>query len=133
MDVEHRFRFSPPGRRLAVHIEDRRAGARFFDATLSLERRPMTPGWRAWMLVRYPFMTEGSEQKSRLLARSARQGLGMSALYPAPVDQIPELKELFAGKRAEGARFVAERLVTLPTHHFVTESDVARIVAALWP
>jgi DUF1365 family protein len=57
MDVEHRFRFSPPGRRLAVHIEDRRAGARFFDATLSLERRPMTAGWRAWMLVRYPFMT----------------------------------------------------------------------------
>lgn len=45
------WRFSAPGERLAVHMENRGAGGRQFDATLVLRRRPWTTGalWRAWL------------------------------------------------------------------------------------
>lgn len=57
MDASHHFHFSPPGSRLAVHIEDHRQGERFFDATLSLARHEITGDSLARVLVRYPFMT----------------------------------------------------------------------------
>ena len=57
MQAEHHFRFSPPGERLAVHIENHRGGTRVFDATLSLERRPLTGPSLAATLARFPLMT----------------------------------------------------------------------------
>ncbi len=57
MDAWHHFHFSPPAARLAVHIEDHRAGECFFDATLSLKRHAITTQTLARTLVRYPFMT----------------------------------------------------------------------------
>jgi DUF1365 family protein len=40
MDHEYSIHANVPGEHLTVHIENRRAGERVFDATLSLERRP---------------------------------------------------------------------------------------------
>ena len=57
MDAVHRFHFSPPGARLAAHIEDHREGGRFFDATLSLSRREIGGGTLAATLARFPLMT----------------------------------------------------------------------------
>lgn len=57
MDVDYDWRFSPPGARLSVHIENHRAGSKLFDATLSLERREMTGASLARTLAVYPFMT----------------------------------------------------------------------------
>lgn len=57
MDLAHHFRFSPPGRRLAVHMEDYDAIGAVFDATLSLERREITARSLAATLARFPFMT----------------------------------------------------------------------------
>lgn len=57
MDIHYDWRFAAPNERLAVHMENFRAGEKIFDATLRLERRPIT-GWRlAGALLRYPFMT----------------------------------------------------------------------------
>jgi uncharacterized protein len=57
MDLEYRFAFSPPVRRLVAHIEAWKDQERQFDATLSLSRRPWTPGEIRRVLVRHPFMT----------------------------------------------------------------------------
>lgn len=57
MDLGYRWRFTPPGERLAVHMENRVDGARVFDATLVLERRPLTGGALARALLRHPFMS----------------------------------------------------------------------------
>jgi DUF1365 family protein len=44
-----------PGRQLLVHIDERdEAGSQVFDATLSLERREMTPGRLTRVLARFP-------------------------------------------------------------------------------
>ena len=56
-DVQYRWRVGLPGERLVIHMDERVGGRKFFDATLSLERRPLTAGTLARALVRYPHMT----------------------------------------------------------------------------
>jgi DUF1365 family protein len=57
MDHEYRCRITAPGDRLAVHLENWRAGEKIFDATLGLARRPITGRALAFHLCRFPFMT----------------------------------------------------------------------------
>jgi DUF1365 family protein len=55
MDNRYDWRVTEPAGRLLVHIDERDdAGHRVFDATLSLERREMTPGRMARVLARFP-------------------------------------------------------------------------------
>jgi len=57
MEMEYRWRFAPPGRRLGVHIENFGNGRKLFDATLSLGRRELTPQSLRAVVWRYPAMT----------------------------------------------------------------------------
>lgn len=57
MDEAYHWAFSPPGRRLVVHMENHRQGAKRFDATLALRREPLTGTALAGALLRHPFMT----------------------------------------------------------------------------
>lgn len=56
MDQRYSWNVTEPGDRLAVHIENRREGELLFDATLSMERRELTPKALRRVLVRYPVM-----------------------------------------------------------------------------
>ncbi len=57
MDQTYEWRTTVPGDDVQVHIESHRAGRRTFDATLSLERRELSPANASRMLARYPAMT----------------------------------------------------------------------------
>jgi uncharacterized protein len=57
MDMDYDWRFSVPGPRLAVHMANRREGGLVFDATLQLERVPITAASLAATLARHPLMT----------------------------------------------------------------------------
>jgi DUF1365 family protein len=57
MDLAYDWRFSTPGRRLAVHMENLARGERMFDATLALRRKPLTGPVLAAALCRHPWMT----------------------------------------------------------------------------
>lgn len=63
MELDYRWRFGPPSRRLGVHMslhprdDATRAGAPVFTATLALRRRPITAAALATMLLRFPLMT----------------------------------------------------------------------------
>jgi uncharacterized protein len=57
MDMSYLWQISPPGQRIAVHIENRRNAVRAFDATLALTRREITGLNLARALVRFPWMT----------------------------------------------------------------------------
>jgi dTDP-4-amino-4,6-dideoxygalactose transaminase len=81
--------------------------------------------------LRVPLLMSSREEKSRLCALSKRRGLGISPFYPTTVRQIPELQSTLSMTHVAGASDVAERLVTLPTHRYVTAHDVSRISAAL--
>jgi uncharacterized protein len=54
MDHVYHARATAPGETLSVHIENERAGAVVFDATLNLHRRAMTPATAARMAARHP-------------------------------------------------------------------------------
>jgi DUF1365 family protein len=57
MDVDYDWRFLAPGKQLVIHMGNRKAGSKFFDATLTLTRREISGPTLAWCLIRYPFMT----------------------------------------------------------------------------
>jgi DUF1365 family protein len=57
MDLEYDWQFSEPADRLAVAMRAAHAGSRVFDATLLLDRRPLTAWNMALTLLRFPFMT----------------------------------------------------------------------------
>jgi uncharacterized protein len=56
MDQRYRWNVTEPGERLSVHIENRHEGELLFDATLSMERRELTPAALRRVLFRYPLM-----------------------------------------------------------------------------
>lgn len=57
MELEYVWRLTIPGETLLLHLEDLARGAKVFDATLNLRRRPLTGLNLAWALTRFPFMT----------------------------------------------------------------------------
>lgn len=57
LDIDYDWRFAAPDERLPIHMENFRGGEKIFDATLQLERRPITGLNLAGALLRYPFMT----------------------------------------------------------------------------
>lgn len=57
MDLTYDWRFSRPGERLTVHMENFDGGGKLFDATLDLRRRAITPAALAAALLRFPCMS----------------------------------------------------------------------------
>jgi DUF1365 family protein len=57
MEQTYDWRFSPPSERLTVKMQNLTDGERVFDATLSLERRPLSGSLLAAALLRFPWMT----------------------------------------------------------------------------
>jgi hypothetical protein len=57
MDMDYAWRFRDPGERLTVHMQNIENAERRFDATLTLDRRPMTAAAMAGVLLRFPVMT----------------------------------------------------------------------------
>jgi len=57
MDQRYDWRFSEPGRKLGVHMENFDQSGKLFDATLSLTRHEISGPALAALLLRYPLMT----------------------------------------------------------------------------
>jgi DUF1365 family protein len=71
MDQRYSWNVASPGPALSVHIENHRAGALAFDATLSLRRRELTRHTLAEVTLRYPAAT------ARVLALIYAHALGL--------------------------------------------------------
>ena len=82
MQLEYDWRFSVPGVRLAVHMENLRAGMRLFDATLCLERREMTTANLAGALALYPFLT--AKVIAGIYWQALRLWVKRTPFYPHP-------------------------------------------------
>jgi dTDP-4-amino-4,6-dideoxygalactose transaminase len=73
--------------------------------------------------LRLPVLVATPHQRERIRSLSQQRGLGLSAAYPTPINEIPEIRSSFNGERFPSARRVAESLLTLPTHHWLSEKD----------
>ena len=119
-------------RRLEDSSEDRARHADLYLGSFRLEEAQLDPiRVRGTAYLRLPVVMPTVADKQELCTAGKKLGLGVSALYPAPVSDIPELKARFQGQQYPGADTLADRLVTLPVHHYVNERDVAHICEVL--
>jgi perosamine synthetase len=83
--------------------------------------------------LRFPVLVRDAAQRSRLLARLREAGISASASYPTPIGDIPGITRYLAPdqEHCPVASSIATRILTLPTHPWVTPRDVAQMVAIL--
>jgi perosamine synthetase len=112
--------------RLAASNRGRAETAAYF--ARRLPSRFARDGSRPWL--RLPIVAPSGSARARVYADSQKRGLGLSLAYPTPVNEIPEIQSGFDGQRFPAARTLSERLLTLPTHHWLSEDD-KRAIAEL--
>lgn len=100
------------------------------DSPLNQVTRGLQPSAESVQL-RFPVLMKNKEKRSRICALSKRQGLGISHFYPTAIQEIPELQSSLAAVNAPGASILADCLITLPTHDYVTQRDIDRITAVV--
>jgi perosamine synthetase len=76
-------------------------------------------------LLRLPVRIRDPQRRNALLQESARRGKGVMPAYPGSINEIPELNGALAARPV--AESCAREFVTLPTHSYLTEKDVAAI------
>jgi perosamine synthetase len=114
-------------RRLADSSRTRAAAAAYFSRRLRL--RP--PAGPSYPYLRLPIQVETRAQKARLFGLSQANGLGFSVAYPQALSDVPELRDLFNGEQYPAARRLADTLLTLPTHQWLSKTDKRAIVACV--
>lgn len=80
---------------------------------------------RTLPFLRFPVYAKTPDEKTRTCGRYGF--LGISPMYPAPVNRIEQIRDRFGGKKYPGAEKIASSLMTLPTHALIGEKDVRTI------
>jgi perosamine synthetase len=82
--------------------------------------------------VRLPVLVADEESRQALLCALDAAGIGATGSYPAAIVDIPELRGRLDPRDLDcpSARAVAARIVTLPTHPYLRQSDIESIAAA---
>jgi dTDP-4-amino-4,6-dideoxygalactose transaminase len=75
--------------------------------------------------LRLPVLVPDAGRQQRLLAEFRRRGLGVVGGYPQALSQLQEVRTALAGGEdgCPVAEEISQRIVTLPTHPWVDQSD----------
>jgi perosamine synthetase len=108
--------------------QQRAARAGWLIDGLDLHRKGIKPitGKEA-IYLRLPVLLRDRETKEAVCRQSLEEGAGLSPNYPDTIQEIPELSSRLVSRKCTGAQEIVDRLVTLPTHQFVTEGDRQKI------
>lgn len=110
--------------RLARANRIRLEATSYFRRALALSAEPRP-------LLRLPLLVSTADEKRSLCSLSKSRGLGLSAGYPSPISDIPQVRSVMRPQQFPAARRVADHLVTIPTHQWVSERD-RRAIADLF-
>lgn len=91
--------------------------------------RPSQGGHSVYL--RFPLLMRSRQDKDALCRISREQGLGISAMYPSAIGQVPELSASLSAAPVPHSVAIAERLVTLPTHELLSDEDLKRMCAVV--
>ncbi len=80
--------------------------------------------------LRFPILARDGTHRSRLLRRFRAVGIGASCSYPTSIGYIPGIDQYLARDQqpCPGAVSIAKRIITLPTHPYVTVADVDNMI-----
>jgi len=85
-------------------------------------------GPRCARLLRYPVLCADRLSRDTLWARLRRAGLGATAMYQQALSEIAGVTERVSlSAPLHGARFFADRLLTLPVHEGVSQAHLSRL------
>lgn len=121
--------------RLETFTEDRTRHAALLIDRLSISRevavvRPIAASTPVYL--RLPVLVEDASRRDALIARLQAVGIGATGSYPQALIDVPELRPSLPDVPATpGARSIASRIVTLPTHSYLSAADVERIAAVI--
>lgn len=110
-------------KRLEASNEIRNENAAWFKDKLRL---PSVRG-TSCPFLRFPVIVKNNEIKKRILSVSQEKGIGVSLLYPTPINEIAEIREQFNGIVFPCAKEIADCLLTLPTHQLLSKKDREKI------
>lgn len=79
--------------------------------------------------LRLPFLVESREARDALFCKA--KTLGLSCMYPSPVNEIYEIQHMFLGQFYPCSKNIAERILTIPTHRFVSLKDKKELIQAV--
>jgi perosamine synthetase len=80
--------------------------------------------------LRAPLLLHDQACKERVLSELRDRGLGATEGYPLALSRLPELRPNLASSEGDcpTAEWISERLITLPTHHWVIDSHRREIL-----
>jgi perosamine synthetase len=83
--------------------------------------------------LRLPILAQNKAGRDRAVTTLRRQGVVASTMYPSTIRQIAGIEKYLAStaKDFPGAQEVAEKLLTLPTHPYLRDNDIQKIVSYL--
>ena len=83
--------------------------------------------------LRFPILARDEAHRSHLLRRLREAEIGASASYPTAIGEIPGIGSYLARRQeaCPGARVIAGRMLTLPTHPGVTPRDIEAMVSII--
>lgn len=108
--------------RLAEWNEMRRENVSYFRRAF-----PALVPSRANTCIRLPIICESREARDVLVRVSREERLGISLMYPTAVNGISELRETLGQYAFPSAEDVAERLLTVPVHPWMSSRDRDRV------
>jgi perosamine synthetase len=81
--------------------------------------------------IRLPIVCASPQERDRLVSDGNRAGLGFSVMYPSALNAVPELIEKLAPRSFPNAERLAQCLLTVPIHPFVSANDTRQIARLL--
>jgi perosamine synthetase len=84
--------------------------------------------------LRYPLFFVDSNDRKKIFSRMVQSGIGASPLYPTAITQIEGISRYFGPGQysVPVAQQVADTILTLPTHPYVTEKDLDKMTQILF-
>jgi perosamine synthetase len=122
--------------RLDNYNKIRREKAAFLSRALSGipgVRLPRSTAGSRPVFLRFPVIIEDPDRRERIYTELVKRGLGSSKTYPSALNAILEMIPYCASLEASypRAQWIAARILTLPTHPFVSDADLTRMVEVL--
>lgn len=113
--------------RLLESLRGRRANTKEYQQALHSIESSVKP----LAYLRFPVLAVGRSGRDALITRANQEGSGLSVMYPTTLNEIDEVRD--GGKQYPGAQSIVDRLVTLPTHAYVSPQDKQVIYALVKP